>query len=144
MESQASISAPMLMPLRVVRDTRGALVAVDWSDLGFDVERVYFLFDVQAGAERGGHAHKALVQLLLVPTGSFTVITDDGLGAKQEFEMRSPPVGLLLPPGTWRELRNFSSGAVCLVLASARYAEEDYIRDYSEFTDWKRQYGPIS
>ncbi len=135
--SGSPFSVPTLMPLQVIRDSRGALVVLESSEMGISLERMYFLFDMQAGAERGGHAHKNLMQILLVPTGSFTVTTDDGAGSTQRFEMRSPSLALFLPRGTWRELTNFSSGAVCLVLASLNYDESDYIRDYSEFVEWK-------
>jgi len=98
----------------------------------FDVKRVYYLYDVPGGSERGGHAHKELYQLILAASGSFDVILDDARN-KKIIQLNRPYYGILVVPGIWREIVNFSSGAICLVLASEKYSEEDYIRDYSEF-----------
>lgn len=98
----------------------------------FEIERVYYLYDVVGGAERGGHAHRVLEQLIVAVMGAFTVTIDDGR-TRREVELNRAYRGLYLPPMIWRELVNFSSGAVCVVLASRRYEEEDYIRDYEEF-----------
>ena len=102
----------------------------------FDVKRIYYLYDVPGGSERGGHAHKALYQLVVAASGSFDVVLDDGLN-KKIVELNRPYFGLLVVPGIWRELVNFSSGAICLVLASDKYRPEDYIRDYDEFKRFK-------
>ena len=101
-------------------------------EVPFDVRRVYYLYDVPAGAERGGHSHKALYQYLVAASGSFDVVIDDGR-QRRTVHLDRPYTGLLITPGTWRELRNFSGGAICMVLASAEYEEEDYVRDYDEF-----------
>lgn len=103
----------------------------------FDVKRCYYLYDVPGGESRGGHAHKALKQLIIAASGSFDVVLDDGQG-KRTFTLNRPYQGLLVVPGIWRELNNFSSGSVCLVLASECYTEDDYIRNYNDFLGWKR------
>ena len=104
----------------------------------FDVKRVYYLYDVPGGSERGGHAHKALYQLIVAASGSFDVILDDGRN-KKIIQLNRPNFGLLVIPGIWREVVNFSSGAICLVLASEKYNEDDYIRDYSDFIIMKNR-----
>jgi hypothetical protein len=98
----------------------------------FDIKRVYYLYDVPGGAERGGHAHKALHQLIIAMSGSFDIVLDDGY-QRQSYHMNRSYYGLYLCPMVWREINNFSSGAVCLALASAAYEESDYIRDYDAF-----------
>lgn len=103
----------------------------------FDVRRVYYLYDVPSGSERGGHAHIELYQLVVAASGSFDVILDDGIN-KKIIQLNRPNFGLLVVPGIWREIVNFSSGAICLVLASDKYKEDDYIRDYSEFKTMKK------
>ena len=106
------------------------------SEVPFPIKRVYYLYDVPGGESRGGHGHKALQQLIVAASGSFDVIVNDG-SVKRTFSLSRPNVGLLMPPGLWRELDNFSSGSICLVLASLPYDEEDYLRDYQTFLDWK-------
>jgi hypothetical protein len=102
----------------------------------FDVKRVYYLYDVPGGSGRGGHAHKELYQLIVAASGSFDVILDDGCN-KKIIPLNRPYFGLVVVPGIWREIVNFSSGAICLILASAKYAEEDYLRNYLEYKKWK-------
>lgn len=102
----------------------------------FDVKRTYYLYDVPGGESRGGHAHKELKQLIVAASGSFTVTLDDGK-VKRTFLLNRPYQGLLIVPGIWRTLDDFSSGAVCLVLASHGYDAADYIRDYDEFLKYK-------
>lgn len=102
----------------------------------FDVKRVYYLYDVPGGESRGGHAHKELHQLIIAASGSFKVTLDDG-NVKRTFNLNRPYQGLLVTRGIWRELDDFSSGSVCLVLASLVYDENDYIRDYDEFLTQK-------
>lgn len=104
----------------------------------FDVRRIYYLYDVPGGEERGGHAHKDLKQLIVAVSGSFDVVLNDG-NAKRTISLNRPYHGLFIVPGIWRELNNFSSGAVCLVLASLPYQESDYIRLYDNFLDFKNK-----
>ena len=98
----------------------------------FDVKRIYYLYDVPGGEARGGHAHRNLNQLIVAASGSFNVVLNDGKNTKT-ITLNRPYQGLFIVPGIWRELDNFSSGSVCLVLASEKYDENDYIRDYNEF-----------
>lgn len=105
----------------------------------FEVRRTYYLYDVPGGESRGGHAHKELRQLIVAASGSFDVTLDDGTGVKRTVTLNRPYQGLLVVPGIWRELNNFSSGSVCLVLASHEYDETDYIRDYGEFLVYKKR-----
>ena len=106
-------------------------------DIPFDVKRIYYLYDVPGGESRGGHAHKELRQLILAVGGSFDIILDDG-EVKRSVTLNKPYIGLLVVPGIWREIVNFSSGATCLVLASHKYDEKDYIRDYNDFINYKK------
>jgi dTDP-4-dehydrorhamnose 3,5-epimerase-like enzyme len=105
--------------------------------LPFEFKRVYYLFDVPSNAYRGGHSHIAQQETLIALSGSFEVVLQDGLD-KKSFILNKPNIGLLIPTGIWRELQNFSSGAVCLVLASDVFDEEDYIRDFDEFLESKK------
>lgn len=102
----------------------------------FDVKRVYYLYDVPGGESRGSHAHKELYQLIVAASGAFRVTLDDGK-VKRSFILNRPYQGLLVKPGIWRDLDDFSSGAVCMVLASEVYQEDDYIRDYDEFLKFR-------
>lgn len=104
----------------------------------FGIKRVYYLYDVPGGESRGGHAHKDLYQLIVAASGSFTVTLDDGK-VKRTFLLNRPYQALMVVPGIWRTLDDFSSGAVCLVLASECYTEDDYIRDYDEFKTYVSQ-----
>lgn len=115
-----------------IHDVRGNLSVIEGNTIPFETKRVYYLYDVPSGAERGGHAHKNLQQFLVALSGSFDVVLDDG-NARKIMTLNKPNIGLLIPTGIWRELQNFSSGSVCLVLASAIFEENDYIRNYDDF-----------
>ena len=118
-------------------DRKGNISVVEnGRDVPFNVKRAYYLYDVPGGESRGGHAHKELRQLIIAASGSFTVTLDDG-HVKRTFTLNRPYQGLYVVPEIWRTLDDFSSGAVCLVLASERYDEQDYIRDYQEFLKYK-------
>ena len=120
-------------------DRKGDISVVEnGKTVPFDVKRVYYLYDVPGGVERGGHAHRALQQLIVAVSGSFTVTLDDG-HVKRSFTLNRPYLGLLVKPGIWRVLEDFSSGSVCMVLASEKYDPSDYIRDYQQFIDYRRQ-----
>lgn len=122
-----------LIDLPRIQDARGNLTAIEGTGItGFDIRRVYYLYDVPGGADRGGHAHKALYQLVIAMMGSFDITLDDGTD-RRTFQLNRGYHGLLIRPYIWRELNNFSSGAVCLVLASELYDPADYFRDYNQF-----------
>ena len=119
---------------------KGDICVVENGDtLPFDVKRVYYLYDIPGGVSRGGHAHKALQQFIVAVSGSFTVTLDDGK-VKRSFTLNRPYQGLLLVPGIWRELDDFSSGSVCMVLASEVYDKDDYIHSYEEFVEYRSSY----
>jgi hypothetical protein len=122
-----------LIDLPKIADARGNLTFIEGGrHVPFDIQRVYYLFDVPGGSSRGGHAHKNLQQLIVAMSGSFDVILDDGCNKKRVHLNRSY-FGLYVCPMIWRELDNFSSGSVCMVLASNKYEESDYFRDYEDF-----------
>jgi hypothetical protein len=128
-----SIEKCTLVDLPKISDPRGNLTFVEAGQhVPFQIERVYYLYDVPGGAERGGHAHRGLHQLIVAMSGSFDVVLDDGY-RKQRFHLNRSYYGLYVCPMIWRELDNFSSGSVCLVLASNRYDEADYYRNYDEY-----------
>jgi hypothetical protein len=128
-----------IIQLPKISDPRGNLTFIEGSGhVPFDIQRVYYLYDVPGGSERGGHAHKALHQLIIAMSGSFDVQLDDGEKRKQ-FHLNRSYYGLYVCPMIWRELDNFSSGSVCMVLASNRYDENDYFRSYSEFQQARSQ-----
>jgi len=122
-----------IIDLPKINDRRGNLTFIEEKrHIPFEIKRVYYLYDVPGGESRGGHAHKRLQQFIIAASGSFDVILDDGFERKR-FHLNRSYYGLYVPPMIWRELDNFSSGSVCLVLASELYDEEDYIRDYETF-----------
>ena len=119
-------------------DRRGNLTVVEnGKTLPFDVKRVYYLYDVPGGESRGAHAHRELSQLIIAASGSFTVTLDDGK-CKRTYFLNRPYQGLYVKPGMWRDLGDFSSGAVCMVLASDVYKADDYIRTYEEFLQFRK------
>ena len=126
-----------LIDLRKIHDARGNLTPIEGGkDVPFDIKRIYYLYDVPGGESRGAHAHKELQQLIIAANGSFTVTLDDGKNRKS-FNLKRSYYGLLVVPGIWRDLDDFSSGAVLLCLASEHYDEKDYIREYEEFKAYK-------
>ena len=133
-----SVNDIVIIDIPRIKDGRGNLAVIEKDCVPFAIKRVYYLYDVPSDAYRGGHAHKEQLEFLVALSGSFTVILDDGK-VKQAITLNKPNKGLLIPIGIWRELENFSSGSVCLVLASAVFDEEDYVRDYDEFKSMKRR-----
>lgn len=128
-----NVSACRIIELPKISDPRGNLTFIEANNhIPFDIQRVYYLYDVPGGSERGGHAHKALEQLIIAMSGSFDVVLDDGK-RKKRFHLNRSYYGLYICPMIWRELDNFSSGSVCMVLASNYYDEEDYYREYREY-----------
>lgn len=132
-----TINEIQLLKIPVVEDVRGNLGIIQSDFLPFEFKRVYYLFDVPSSAFRGGHAHIDQQEVLIALSGSFEVTVNDGIEEKR-YLLNKPNVGLLIPTGIWRELENFSSGAVCLVLASDDFLEEDYIRNFDEFLNSKK------
>lgn len=127
------ISKCKIIDLPKIHDPRGNLTFIETGKhIDFDIKRVYYLYDVPGGSERGGHAHKELQQLIIAMSGSFDIVLDDG-HEKKKFHLNRSYYGLYICPMVWRELDNFSSGSVCMVLASIFYDESDYYRDYDEF-----------
>ena len=128
-----------IIELPKIYDPRGNLtVAEQMKNVPFEVKRVYWTYDVPAGERRGGHAHKECVEFIIAVSGSFTVTLDDGKGNRKDFHLNHPWEGLLVPTGIWRTLEDFSSGAVCLVLASELFDEADYVYDYNDFLEYVR------
>ncbi len=128
-----SIHHCKVMELPKISNAQGNLTFIEGnSHIPFDIQRVYYLYDVPGGATRGGHAHKDLHQLIVAMSGSFDIVIDDG-NEKQRFHLNRSYQGLYICPMIWRELDNFSSGSVCMVLASNLYDEDDYYRDYDRF-----------
>ena len=127
-----------LIEIPKIHDRRGNLSVIEGATIPFVSKRVYYLYDVPSGSRRGGHAHKKQQELLIALSGSFDVVLKDGKST-QTITLNKPNQGLLIVEGIWRELRNFSSGAVCLVLASDEFDEEDYIREYKNFKLFKNR-----
>lgn len=121
-----------IISLPKIEDPRGNLSVIEKDIIPFEIKRVYYLYDVPSGAERGGHAHKNLQQFLIALSGSFDVILNDGR-EQMTIHLNKPNQGLLIESGIWREIKNFSSGSVCLVVASDVFHEDDYIREFDEF-----------
>jgi len=126
-----------IVEIPIIKDARGNLGVIEGKCLPFEFKRVYYLFDVPSDAYRGGHAHKFQESVLIALSGSFEVILKDGK-TEQRIMLNKPDKGLYIPTGIWREIENFSSGSVCLVLASTLFDESDYIRDYDDYLLSKR------
>ena len=136
--NNTTINDCRLVELARHHGAKGNLTEVENSKIeGFDTERVFFIYDIPGGASRGGHAHKTLRELIIAASGSFDVYINDGEN-ERTIHLNRPSQALLLCEGVWEELRNFSSGAVALVLASKHYDPEDYIRNFDEFVECKQ------
>jgi dTDP-4-dehydrorhamnose 3,5-epimerase-like enzyme len=128
-----SLKECKIIELPKIADVRGNLTFIEnHRHIPFDIKRVYYLYDVPGGANRAGHGHKQLHQLLIAMSGSFDITLDDGFN-KKVFHLNRSYFGLYIPPMIWREIDNFSSGSVCMVLASEFYSEDDYYREYEAF-----------
>lgn len=131
--SNSSIDMCRVIKLSKHHHDNGNLTVVeDYNEIPFKIKRTYYLYDIPGGEARGGHSHKALYQLVVAISGAFDVTIDDGVNSRT-LTLNRPYEGLLIVPGIWRTLENFSSGSVCAVIASEHYDEDDYIRDYNEF-----------
>jgi hypothetical protein len=125
------------LPLNKIHNRAGNITIIEGkTNVPFDIQRVYYVYDIPGGESRGGHAHKELYQLIVAASGSFNVLLDDGQN-KKIVTLNRPDYGLMIVPGIWRELFEFSSGAICLVLASGKYEKNDYIRDYDLFIHFR-------
>ena len=132
------IDQARIVNLRKISDPKGNLTPIEGArDIPFEIRRVYYTYDIPGGESRGGHAHRDLQEFIIAVSGSFDVALDDGRSQASFFLNRSY-YGLYVPKMVWRELTNFSSGSVCLVLASSHFDEDDYIRDHSDFTEAAR------
>lgn len=130
---KGSVYDCVVLPLSKIHNRAGNVTIMESKkNLPFDIKRIYYLYDIPSGESRGGHAHKKLYQLIIAASGAFDVLLDDGSN-KKIVKLNRPNYGLLIVPGIWRALFEFSSGAICLVLASEKYDEKDYIRNYSDF-----------
>lgn len=127
-----------IINLPKVEDYRGNLAIIEKDVVPFDIKRVYYLYDVPSSAKRGGHAHKDQIELLIALSGSFDVILKDGK-TTQTVTLNKPDKGLLIKTNVWRELENFSSGSVCLVVVSDVFKEDDYIREYDDYLTYVNQ-----
>src|SRR5664280_104405 len=127
----------VILPLSKIHNRAGNITIVEGQkNIPFDVRRIYYLYDIPGGEDRGGHAHKILQQLIVAVSGSFNVLLDDGQN-KKIVTLNRPDYGLMVVPGIWRQLFEFSSGAICLVLASHKYDKDDYIRNYEHFVNFR-------
>lgn len=134
---KSSVYDCVILPLNKIHNRAGNITIVEGNkNIPFEIKRLYYLYDIPGGEDRGGHAHKELHQLIIAASGSFDVLLDDGTN-KKIVTLNRPDYGLMIVPGIWRELMEFSSGAICLVLASQIYIGTDYIRVYNEFLKYK-------
>ena len=136
--TKSSVYDSSIIDLPKVHNVAGNITAINNGEgiIPFEMKRLYYLYDIPGGESRGAHAHKELEQLIIAASGSFDITLDDGK-TKRTFNLTKPYYGLYLPSGIWREINNFSSGAICLVLASQPYNADDYVRDYDEYLEFK-------
>jgi hypothetical protein len=128
-----------IIDLPLIHNQKGNITVLEnIKSIPFEIKRIYYLYDVPYAAERGGHAHYELQQFVVAACGSFTFVLDDGVNKKEVF-LNSPRRALHIKPGIWREMKDFSGGSICLVLASSLYKEEDYIRDYQRFLNYRER-----
>lgn len=133
-----SVEECEIIGLPKMHNEAGNITVIENSDtIPFEVKRVYYLYDVPMGSERGGHGHYKLQQYIIALSGSFTFVLDDGVNRKEVF-LNDPSKALYIKSGIWREIKGFSSGSICLVLASDVYSEDDYLRDYDEFLNYRK------
>ena len=133
----SSVYDCVILPLNKIHNRAGNITIIEGQkNIPFDIKRIYYLYDIPGGEARGGHSHKELHQLIVAASGSFNVLLDDGQN-KKIVTLNRPDYGLMIVPGIWRELTEFSSGAICLVLASEKFDQNDYIREYTEFKELK-------
>ena len=129
----------VILPLSKIHNRAGNITIIEGQkNIPFEVRRIYYIYDIPGGVDRGGHAHKELQQLIVAASGSFNVLLDDGWN-KKIVTLNRPDYGLMVVPGIWRELFEFSSGAICLVLASHKYNQDDYIRDYDQYVIFRKK-----
>jgi hypothetical protein len=129
----------IMVNLPKIQNKEGNITVLEnLKDIPFEVRRIYYLYDVPMGAERGGHGHYSLEQFVIAASGSFSFVLNDGENQKEVY-LNDPSRALHIKPGIWREIKDFSSGSICLVLASEVYNENDYIRDYTNYKEWKSQ-----
>lgn len=136
---KSSVFDSTIIELPKIHNMAGNITAINNNEgiIPFKIKRLYYLYDVPGGESRGAHAHKKLEQLVIAASGSFDITLDDG-STRRTFQLSKPYYGLYMPSGLWRELNNFSSGAICLVLASKNFDADDYIRDYNNFKKLKK------
>lgn len=138
MENKTTVFDCSILELPKIHNRAGNITPIDANiNIPFNIKRAYYLYDVPGGESRGGHAHKELLQLVIAASGSFDILLDDGVN-KKIINLNRPYYGLYIKAGIWRELMNFSSGAICLVLASEVYIEQDYLREYGDFLNFKK------
>lgn len=136
MKNSTVFDCSILNLKKIVNKAGNITIVENYLNIPFEIKRIYYLYDIPSGEMRGGHSHKELYQLIIAASGSFDVLLDDAIN-KRVVKLNRPDFGLLIVPGIWRELFEFSSGAISLILASEKYDENDYIRNYNDFKKWK-------
>lgn len=138
MKSRLTVYDCSILQLPIIENEAGNITSVaGHENLPFQIERLFYLYDIPGGKDRGAHAHKECHQFIIAASGAFEVVLDDGVN-KRTITLNRPYIGLHIPPGIWAAEQGFSSGSICLVLASHKFDESDYIRDYKEYLDYKK------